>query len=577
MSISTRVESIETHLSSDYEGLENIGADLTGINKNILNIRTILDTIYNDMPKVTGEGTEVTLTPTRKGRLALIPKGNSTQESTNGYNLFNGILELGIINGATGQDQNNNNYIRTKDYIPVKELTSYVISTPDIVTGNLYIYEYKADYTYNLTTNISKAYGVSWVTQEGTAYVRFRPGMQTTDTSLKFQLEEGSTATTYEQYTGGIPAPNPNYPFPIKSVTGNNNVVVKTPNLVIDSDTFGGTDWTNLNHWTEVTEKYNGLKVYKRASAWLGIYKTIQVEANKTYTFSAYVKSDTSRVVVLTVGGGTSGASGDRYLTSTSTWTRFSITFTPTQSGTIRPRIENTSELSDYTYICGYQVEESPTATDYINGANQTKPLNLGTIELNKIGTYKNLIFKAENGDLYYDSLTAEQKALLTYGARYYHEEIGKVVFDGSEDENWIKMNADLTNTVAFALSNSVTPTQTPIGLCNNFIQTTGWSYLLTTDSNMFQIYYDKTTYIRINSTLANDVASFKTWLSTHNTEIRYALATPTDIEITDTQLVEQLNEIEKMQSYNGTTIITSTNEGTCDIIIGASALKNAE
>ena len=97
MSISDKITSIENHLSSDYEGLENIGADLTGINKNILNIRTILDTIYNDMPKVTGEGTEVTLTPTRKGRLALIPKGNSTQESTNGYQL----IDLSTLEGSS--------------------------------------------------------------------------------------------------------------------------------------------------------------------------------------------------------------------------------------------------------------------------------------------------------------------------------------------------------------------------------------------------------------------------------------------------------------------------------------------
>ena len=89
MSISDTITSIENHLSADYEGLENLGADLTGINKNIQNIRTILDTIYNDLPKVTGEGTEVTLTPTRKGRLALIPKGNSTQETTTGKQLFN--------------------------------------------------------------------------------------------------------------------------------------------------------------------------------------------------------------------------------------------------------------------------------------------------------------------------------------------------------------------------------------------------------------------------------------------------------------------------------------------------------
>ena len=43
----------------------------------------------------------------------------------------------------------------------------------------------------------------------------------------------------------------------------------------------------------------------------------------------------------------------------------------------------------------------------------------------------------------------------------------------------------------------------------------------------------------------------FKTWLSTHNTTVYYALATPTDTEITDSELIEQLNHIYEL--YHGT------------------------
>lgn len=38
--------------------------------------------IYNNWPKVTGEGTEITLTPTRKGRMSIGLKGNTSQVST---------------------------------------------------------------------------------------------------------------------------------------------------------------------------------------------------------------------------------------------------------------------------------------------------------------------------------------------------------------------------------------------------------------------------------------------------------------------------------------------------------------
>lgn len=47
-------------------------------------------------------------------------------------------------------------------------------------------------------------------------------------TFKKFQLEQGSTATSYEPYTGGEPAPNPNYEMPIKNCGDNVNLLDKT-------------------------------------------------------------------------------------------------------------------------------------------------------------------------------------------------------------------------------------------------------------------------------------------------------------------------------------------------------------
>lgn len=44
-------------------------------------------------------------------------------------------------------------------------------------------------------------------------------------------LESGSTATEYEPYVGGIPAPNPQFPMPISTVTGEQTVQVAGKNL----------------------------------------------------------------------------------------------------------------------------------------------------------------------------------------------------------------------------------------------------------------------------------------------------------------------------------------------------------
>ena len=70
------------------EGINNIGGDIDS-ETTFREYAEELDTIYSNLPKVTGEGTLVTLTPTNKGKLGIVEKGNSTQESTTGKQLFN--------------------------------------------------------------------------------------------------------------------------------------------------------------------------------------------------------------------------------------------------------------------------------------------------------------------------------------------------------------------------------------------------------------------------------------------------------------------------------------------------------
>lgn len=48
---------------------------------------------------------------------------------------------------------------------------------------------------------------------------------------IGFQLEEGSSATSFEPYVGGIPAPSPDYPQAVQTVTGEQTVQVTGKNL----------------------------------------------------------------------------------------------------------------------------------------------------------------------------------------------------------------------------------------------------------------------------------------------------------------------------------------------------------
>lgn len=249
MSIDSEVTSMTQNIQADYEGLENIGADLTGINKNILNIRTILDTIYNDLPKVTGEGTEVTLTPTLKGKLGIVEKGNSTQESTTGKQLFNKnstnyltgnasatILDTGIKGTITVASGYNNivyivkdltndvgKTIRAKANISKSNsnLTSqYRIGVCNSGGGN------RAVKSYTDTSETTISFTVSTLAENqnylfiellltGSYSASVNDYVNFTDLIVTIDNEDMS----YEDFTGNLPSPNPSYPQPIKSVT----------------------------------------------------------------------------------------------------------------------------------------------------------------------------------------------------------------------------------------------------------------------------------------------------------------------------------------------------------------------
>lgn len=69
--------------------------------------------------------------------------------------------------------------------------------------------------------------------------ISFRVGVAASGDTLTYsdiQVEIGSAPTAYEKFVGGIPAPNPQFPQPISTVTGAQTVVVTGKNLLDTSD-----------------------------------------------------------------------------------------------------------------------------------------------------------------------------------------------------------------------------------------------------------------------------------------------------------------------------------------------------
>ena len=229
----------------------------------------------------------------------------------------------------------------------------------------------------------------------------------------------------------------------------------------------------------------------------------------------------------------------------------------------IRGKTDNQEFLEKYTFT-GNMIAKSGGDSDYVflqlwrvgttfdnykikiqiekgSKSNSFTPYGTTPIEMNGIGDYQDYFYK--------DS-----------GKWYLHKEIGKVVLDGSEtDWRYNSNNALFVHNI------------TPIGKFTgvNVVPDIKCNYFIPNTFN--KLYSEEADYgisngssgadiITIRNKDITSVVNFQTWLLTHNTTVYYVLATPTNTEITNTTLIEQLDNIENAMSYNGQTNISQVN-----------------
>ena len=146
-------------------------------------------------------------------------------------------------------------------------------------------------------------------------------------------------------------------------------------------------------------------------------------------------------------------------------------------------------------------------------------------------------------------------------GTWYIRRAIGKVVLDGTSKS--VSSPSEFPNLFMYK-SNNIGYTDT-IGLCVYYVNNPNGAGsnnsangLLSNGEFCFRtgtldrIYFKDTRY--------STVTDMNTWLSTHNTTVYYALATPTDEAITDQDLIDALDELyDQAHAYKGHTHITAT------------------
>jgi len=157
-------------------------------------------------------------------------------------------------------------------------------------------------------------------------------------------------------------------------------------------------------------------------------------------------------------------------------------------------------------------------------------------IELCKIGDYQDYIYR-QNGEW------------------YLHKETGRLTFDGSE--TWSSASA-YTGYMRASVATGENHASNE-GYCNEFINRGsqahgGYEYMwVQPNANTF--------YIQILQSRANSLDAFKTWLASNPATVYYVLATPTDTQITNEALLEQLEALAEATTYDRLTIFSVTSE----------------
>lgn len=509
-------------------------------------------TIYNVLPKVSGEGTDIELKDTGNAMLVFDSfNGKISQITTTGKNLFNkeNYTNNKIVSRNNGELATNNSY-GTSDYIEVKANETYYQSGTDAYYSVL----------YNENKDFYGIIGTAKFTPEINGYIRASFKRTNID---KVQIEIGEEETEYEPYSEGKISPSPEYIQPIKIVTGEQNLTIQNKNLLpFNNQNFSiqGINFYCQNGKMHINGSTNA-EISSVHSSYKNNFK-FTLPAG-TYTFSLYLSQANSTRIVTD--------SGTTLATLTGTGTQHKATFT----------LEKTKEcyLGIYIYKQSYnnvlfdaQLEPGNEATERIGHEEQNYQLSLDNIKLANIENYKNYIFKNVTDSPYYN-------ADLDLNDWYLHKEI---IGENLWEKAWVYESASSTpvprtvlrlrnmSTIHVYFSNCFLSSEMNNQQIANKLKTDSPNWFLSLANSLTGIETTDSSNIKLNK--------ITTFLQSISANIYYRLITPTNTKITDTTLIQQLENINNnARSYKDTTIITYSSESEDNETIQASvtALKD--
>lgn len=186
-------------------------------------------------------------------------------------------------------------------------------------------------------------------------------------------------------------------------------------------------------------------------------------------------------------------------------------------------------------------------------------------MELCKIGTYQDYIYKS--GDKWYKHTEIAKATLPTSGYTRWSTQPTACMYY----KNGALSDALLQKGIVTAVIENL-PVMPQVGnmteYYNAYAQTSQYGFVLKVD----------TPGIMVQNTDCAALADFHTWISENPVEVRYVLATATNTQITDTELIEQLKALKGANSYRYVTKLNTAGDGyNMPVIIAATATGEAD
>ena len=365
---------------------------------------------------------------------------------------------------------------------------------------------------------------------------------------FQFNAKGIETGMYLSQLTGNATqdgTPTPDSPVPIDVVTGEQTVKVEGKNL------FDKDNATVINAYITVAGALGASGLDRTLLIPIRPSTTYTISAERVGQVSGQPSDDFAGTLISSSTTPTIGSSGTRIFGGVGYYDSINFTFTTDSTQNwLALKISNINR-SDYDgTLATVQLELGSTATTYEPYQGQSYTIDLDTLELAKIGTYQDRIYK-EDGKWYIEKQVGKHLLKRTdswtpgSSNTYYCVAITDYATSGN-----IPLYAGLTGRTNVA--GIIAAQNMPDNSCA-FISQSG----------------ETTPRFYVKSTSWSAYSDLATWLDNNPNYVYYALATPTTTEITDETLLSQLNFIASLyEGVNNISIVGTGAQGEMEVLI---------